>query len=188
MRIGIDVDGVVYPWSKAVNEALADEFDVEGLIEHTHWDYLRDTISDAQWKWVWSRDAVSRVYGRYDLIYAGCHEIVQALIDAGNEIHFVTHRVPEIAGAYTHEYLDEWFHGYKGVHILDRSLDRAAAKAALGTWDAFIEDHLDTIHALHACCPIVLAPHRPWNEGAECIRFLDWASVPELLIRTEVTA
>lgn len=180
MLIGLDIDGCIYPWTLAANEAVAERYGLEGLTEHTHWDYLKDRLDDEGWKWLWSPDAASEVFGRMDMIYEGAQEVIQALCDE-HEVHFVTHRNPARCGALTAIYLAHYFKGYKGVHILDNSV----SKVGVLKFDVFIDDKHETIcefqGAWDGVAPLILAPARPWNVDSTCHRFESWDEVPGLI-------
>jgi len=176
MKIGIDIDGCLYHWTLAANEAIEAKFGIEGLTEHTHWDYLYDSISPAQWAWLWSGDAAERVFGRTDLIFDGASLIVNDLCEY-HEVHFMTHRNPELTAEITSRWLENWFHGYAGVHILQSSVP----KTTLGNWDLFIDDKPDTISAFEKIGTPILVPDRLYNQGYGSYRFDSWDLVPGLV-------
>lgn len=176
LRIGIDVDGCLYPWSRAVNEAVASRFDLDGLVDHTHWDYLREQLTDEQWHWVWSDNAVLPVFGRFDLIYPHAREVVNDLCKR-HDVHFVTHRNPATTAAVTAQWIGHYFRGYKGIIVCDGSV----SKATLAAWDAFIDDKPKTVHELRESGVPTLIPKRPWNEEFRGSRFASWLEVPELI-------
>lgn len=161
MRIGIDVDGTVYRWADAVNKALAEQFGITGLGEHTSWDYLRDKLTREQWRWVWSSDAAERVFGQLDMAYPQAVDVVNALANV-HEVHFVTHRNPYRTSDVTGAWLRHHFRNYRGVHVMANS----CAKWELGRWDVFIDDKPETVAGFLAHSDaLTLMPARPWNGG-----------------------
>jgi 5'(3')-deoxyribonucleotidase len=181
LRIGIDVDGCVYHWTKAVNEALADKFEVEGLEEHTHWDYLQEHVSKQQWEWVWSADAAEMVFGRLDMIFPGAKQAVNQLCQ-DHEVHFVTHRHPRRVGGITGHWLRYHFRNYTGVHVIHNRCE----KHTLGTWDVFVDDKPSTVEEfLENTEARVLMPVRPYNEhlvdSGRLFVFDHWDEVPGLV-------
>lgn len=175
MIIGCDVDGCVFPFTLAVNQALEEEFGIEGLVDHPHWDYLQTVITPEQWRWVWTaEEAASLVFGRMDLIYEGAADAVNALCK-DHEVHFVTHRHPKRLTSITGEWLSQHFTGYSGVFTLDNSI----AKHTLYDWDLFIDDKPQTIAEFQEANMRIQFPTRPWN--SEILGGFD--SWEELLIR-----
>jgi 5'(3')-deoxyribonucleotidase len=158
MRIGLDVDGCLYPWTKAVNQALLEKFGIKDLIDHPSWDYLHDTINSEQWRWIWSEEAAPYVFLRLDLIYEGAANVVNSLCH-NHEVHFVTHRNPRILTAITGAWLSEYFRNYCGVHVLDNSI----AKTTIYNWDLFIDDKPQTISEFNEADIRIEFPTRPWN-------------------------
>lgn len=182
MRIGVDIDGTLYPWTQAVNAALGYVHGVEGLTEHTHWDYLKDVITPEQWAWCWSKEAAEAVFGQ-DKEFEGCVPAVNALIQDGHDVHFVTHRNPQLTSGITAKWIADRFEGYSGLHVLSNKV----AKTSLGTWDVFIDDKPDTIEDFLANTDaLVLIPDRPWNKEVKGgLRFTDWAAAYHALYPPE---
>lgn len=175
LKIGIDVDGTLYHWTKAVNKAVEEKFGVTGLTEHTHWNYLQDNLTADQWRWVWSKEAAGAVFGRRDMAFAGSRRAVNSLCNT-HEVHFVTHRNPRVCTAITGEWLASRYFGYAGVHVLYHSV----SKVGLRDWDLFIDDKPETITEFENAGIRILVPARPWNEGFG-EQFADWRTVPELI-------
>ena len=182
MRIGVDIDGTLYPWTLAVNAAVTERFGVEGLTEHTHWNYLKDMLTPEQWAWVWSKDAAETVFGQ-DSVFDGCIDAVNELTKE-HEVHFVTHRNPLYTGAVTARWIAERFSNYAGIHVLSSSV----SKTKLGEWDVFIDDKPDTIEEfLNETNSVVFIPDRPWNRDVQgAIRFTDWSAVVHALATARV--
>ena len=186
LRIGIDVDGTVYPWTEAVNAAVMERFpETPDPGEHQTWDYLKELLgSDERWRWLWSTEAASAVFGRLDLIYPGAAEAINGLAKH-HDIHFVTHRNPNKSAIATAFWLNEWFPSFKGVHILDNSVP----KHDCYDFDVFIEDKPETIYGFSSYAPGVttLMPMRPWNadfahaQGGPKHIFYTWDAVPTIV-------
>ena len=180
MRIGVDIDGTVYPWTKAVNEALMARFAIGDPGEHQSWDFLQESITKEQWEWIWSTKAAEIVFGRMDLVYPGAVEAVN-LLCSEHEVHFVTHRHPWRTAEYTGRWLNYHFRNYCGVH----TVHNRCRKVSLGTWDVFIDDKDVTLAEFATQTDaLVLAPARPWNEHMKyyrITRFGSWDEVPELI-------
>lgn len=176
MRIGVDVDGTVYHWTRAVNEAVEEKFGVEGLAEHTSWDYLRNQLTDDQWHWVWSKQAAKPVFARKGMAFPGSRKVVNSLC-AEHEVHFVTHRNPRVLTGVTGQWLASRYFGYAGVHVLYHSV----SKVGLLDWDLFIDDKPETITEFEEAGVRILVPERLWNVGFGIERFADWRDVPGMI-------
>jgi uncharacterized HAD superfamily protein len=183
LTIGIDIDGTVYPWTRAANEAVMGRFpETEDPGEHQAWDYLKSVLgSDERWRWLWSPEAAERVFGRLDLIFEHAADTINALAKE-HDVHFVTHRNPEKTGVATAMWIREHFSGYKGIHVLDNSV----RKCDVLNWDVFVDDKVETIHefCVETMVSPLLMPTRPWNDHYKSdfvSRFTDWREVPEIL-------
>lgn len=184
MKIGIDVDGCIYPWITAVNDAVAERYGIEGLTDHPYWMYLKDQLTNEQWEWVWSSEGAEPVFGRMDLIYDEAAEAINALCNE-HEVHFVTHRHPRRLTEITGRWLNKYFRNYAGVH----TLHNICKKHTLGQWDVFIDDKPSTVLEFLNCTDAtVLVPDRPWNAiDVHCApstsynRFSNWNEVPYLV-------
>ena len=175
-RVGIDIDGTVYPWTKAINQALKNTFGVEGLVEHKTWNYLEEHITPDQWRWCWSDEAVIPAFGRMDLIYEYAAKVVNEICRK-HEVHFVTHRNPKLLAGVTGKWLSHYFDGYKGVHVLNNGVD----KTEVMKWDWFIDDKSETVRAFREKGIPILVPARPWNVDVGYDRFDSWLEVREIL-------
>jgi hypothetical protein len=162
MNIGVNIDGVLFPWEDAVCLAIEERFGVE-LGPMTYWDAYKDTLGQERWDWIWSREGTDAVMGRTELVYPGVVEAINALTRHGDhEVHFVTHRDPRRTAVYTATFLHRHFgrHPWTGTHVVQSSV----AKRTLRRWDVFIDDKPDTVHDFLANTNAkVFAPVRPWN-------------------------
>lgn len=184
LRIGIDIDGCLYPWTQAVNEALELKYNLPAIGDHTHWDYLQERITKPQWEWIWSSSAVGAVFGRMDLIFPGAQDAVNQLC-RDHEVHFVTHRHPRRTAEVTGRWLNHYFRNYTGVHVVHNR----CRKYQLGHWDVFIDDKPQTV--LEFCEfteALVLAPKRPYNgnliyepANANFRLFSSWRHIPRTI-------
>lgn len=162
MLIGVDIDGVLFPWVDVANEAVAERFGIPNPGPHTCWDYLKDVLPPEAWRWLWSAEGQDVVFGQVERTYADAVEAVNALLKAGHRVHFVTHRDPRRTAVYTAAFLHLHFgrHPWAGVHVVQNSV----AKRRLQRWDVFIDDKPETVwDFLGYTDAQVFAPVRPWN-------------------------
>lgn len=168
MRIGIDIDGVLYPWTDAANAALVERFGIEDPGPHLGWDWLKEQITGEQWRWLWTPEGQEASFDRIHSTFPDVVEAFGAILASGHECHFVTHRDPVLTSGWTADFLAHHFRGYRwaGLHVLGNSYP----KHSLMEWDVFIDDKPETVKDfLLYTRAQVFSPVRPWNgelEGA----------------------
>lgn len=162
LRIGLDLDGVVYDFVAAHRDYLTAESDhdvdvLELLPEPTSW-----SVWDC---WPISRETWQRTFdegvacgaiftGGHRYAYPGAVEAVQGLAWVGHDIHVVTHR-PARAVAATAEWLAD-------VNLPHTSLTFAADKSTVPV-DVMIEDNVDNALAVVNAGGRAILFDRPWN-------------------------
>lgn len=163
MLIGIDIDGVLYPWDECARDALVVKFGIERPGPSLDWDYLKNNIDPAHWRWLWTEEGQNLCFGRVPRAYPGVVEAVNSILRSGeHEVHFVTHRDPRRTAGHTAAFLQYHFggHPWAGVHVLQASYP----KRRLARWDVFIDDKPETVWDFLANTNAqVFSPVRPWN-------------------------
>lgn len=162
MKIGVDIDGVLFPWADAANSAVMERFGLVDPGAHVTWDHLKESIPADAWAWLWTQEGLDTVFRQGWRIYDGIAPVVRWLMAAGHEVHFVTHRDPCATGTLTAAYLARHFSGVRwaGLHVLQPTV----AKRTIGHWDAFIDDKPETVlDFVNNTSAWVFAPVRPWN-------------------------
>lgn len=171
MRIGIDIDGVLFPWDAVARVALGAGQEPSG-----HWYGLRDEVTKSQWSWLWNTDEGRHaVFGQVEHSHPDAIEAVRGLLITPRcEVHFVTHRDPSTTLAFTSRFLNHHFAGYRwhGVH----SIRNGTPKRRLARWDVFVDDKPETIWDFAKRSPRVklFAPRRAWNTDLEGDRRLTY--------------
>lgn len=164
MRVGIDIDGVLFPWDEAANEALMERFGIPDPGPHRYWNWLEDRVTPEQWAWLWSAEGQDVVFSQVARVYASAVSSFNAILkNPANRVHFVTHRDPRRTALWTAEFLQHHFggHPWAGLHVLQN----AVPKHTLAEWDVFIDDKVETVLAmLEHTRAQVFVPARPWNE------------------------
>ena len=162
MRVGLDIDGVIYKWADTARYLLNTQRGYS-LGESTHWDYLQYNVSGEDWNWLW-KEGVQLGLFRYGHLYKGAIEGIKALA-ALAEIHVVTHR-PQQAINDTLAFLSyltgtpEMLGVFSGVHILTEQ----EPKSSIGA-DVYIDDSADVADELVRAQRVCLLWDRPWNQG-----------------------
>lgn len=159
LRIGVDLDGVCYNFTKKFVEAAHQKgFDLSDTPDCWNWfescnmtreqfeDVMHFSVDDMQLFW------------RGDVLDNAADHI-SALKDTGHEIHIVTHRTSGYL--YSSEQATEYWLDTKGFRYdsLTFSKDKTVVKT-----DVFIEDNLDNYDALEAagCEPYLV--NRSYNQ------------------------
>lgn len=166
MRIGVDIDGVLFPWDECARDALVHRFGIERPGPSTHWNYLKEVLPRDQWNWLWSAEGQDDTFGHVEAVYPGVVEAFSSILKSGHEVHFVTHRDPRRTALHTAAFLTFWFgsHPWAGVHVIQRGM----AKCDLAAWDVFVDDKAETCEEmLFRTRAQVFAPVRPWNTELE---------------------
>lgn len=188
MRIGFDIDGVLYPWTAAVNDAVIERFDIPDPGEHQYWDYLKERLTGEQWQWVWSDEAAPAVFGRYLHMEDGC-TACDTLLLCEYDVHFITHRDPRKTASITARWLGERFRRYAGLHVLGNGINKSDLVRGLGL-AVMIDDKPEVCDdVLRNSNAEVFMPTRPWNSRYEpqpylenrFHRFENWQEVIEWL-------
>jgi hypothetical protein len=172
--VGWDIDGVLYPWADAANEAVAEKFGIPNPGDHLVWGHLQEVLPDEAWRWLWKKEGQDAIFSQTERVYPDAVEAVRRSMRAkGTHVHFVTHRDPVRTTGFTAAFLHRHFGRMKwaGVHVLDASVD----KWSLLPWDVFADDKIQTCEEmLFNTSAQVFMPARPWNEPMEGFEFNAW--------------
>lgn len=154
----MDIDGVLYPWEVEARRALYVQYGIR-LPESTEWYSIKNGVPRHAWRWLWSQEGADAVFGTGNR-YAAMVMVTRRLIDAGHEVHFVTHRNPDTTALHTVNFLRRHFGGtpWAGLHS-GPGLD----KVGLMPWDLIVEDKVETVMEALARRTFVFCPVRPWN-------------------------
>lgn len=193
MRIGIDLDGVMVDFQGTWMDLYVDYFGppewycgadeyfevystYDALTKHTHfedWAQFND--------WFHRAGGWRRVGQRW---ITGARGAVDALLDAGHRIAFITNR-PAHAQAATHEWFttSPWFeHSPVALYI-------RADKWAVPGVDVYIDDTPSMIEQLRANGKNCVVFDQPWNDEVDGPRAFGWdPETIELIQSFEVTA
>jgi hypothetical protein len=178
MKVGIDIDGVLYPWTDCANEALVAKFGIVNPGPHHGWDWLKQNITKEQWSWLWTDEGTNECFRHGTRAYPDVVEAFNAILADGHEVHFVTHRDPRRTGIQTALFLSYHFggHPWAGLHVITDK----TAKHTLGTWDVFVDDKPETVEEMLLWTGAkVFAPARPWNAELDHVhtpRFVRYGS------------
>lgn len=179
LRIGVDLDDVVYNFTKAFQEAARRKgWDVG---ENDCWDFHHKCgMSDDEFA-----DIMHFSVDDLQLFWRGgmldnAADWISKLKDAGHEIHIVTHRYSGYI--YTSSQATKYWLNTKGVRY--DSLTFSGDKTIVPT-DVFIEDKIENYDALEAAGTKAYLVNRPYNqiEGDERRRVDSFGEFADLIIK-----
>lgn len=165
MRIGVDLDGVVYQWSETARFLLNWKFGVE-VGESTHWDYIKECVTPEQWNWLWADDpdgGVGRGLFRHGHCYKGSFEALKE-IDRIGDIVTITHR-PKSALDDTLSWLSFNKVATSAVHLLYRSENKSEVRP---TCQLYVDDKVaNCVDLADNTSGVVCLWDRPWNRSEQ---------------------
>lgn len=162
MRIGLDVDGVMYQFQKTacymLNSIKGYNLDVENW---THWNWPKDHVSKEDWNWLWNTGVRLGLF-RYGHLYKGTIEAVRKLADCGFENVIITSR-PRHAVQDTLDWISYLRLPFREVHILSDGELKSTVKC-----DLYVDDKPENIlDFLENTTGKPLLWTRPWNANYE---------------------
>lgn len=171
MRVGFDLDGVVYNFGDSVQRYLEatgqGHLWKSGPTPEPYWDFYKD------WGWTGKQFVELCNNGADDgyiftgPVREGAVEAFQMVKDAGHTIVIITDRqfgtTPKVSQDHTREWLAQHGIPYDELHF---SADKTIAPT-----DTFVEDKLENYDALDAAGVEVYLVNRAWNQvGRDCHR------------------
>lgn len=186
MRIGVDLDGVLYNWEKTARYMLREykghsRYGPMGF-PTTSWNYIEEHAGTQDWNWLW-KEGVELGLFRYGHVITGAQSAVRALREAGHAVEVVTHRpanaVPDTIAWLGLFQKPEAGVVFDGIHILTNG----QRKSTVGV-EVLIDDKPSNIEDVvgHGKRGILFS--QPWNTGAKpagSLRAKDWPHVVELV-------
>jgi uncharacterized HAD superfamily protein len=184
-RIGVDIDGVMYQWSKTarymLREILPDSpYTKDGPMgtESTSWDYIMENISKDHWRWLWSEGVRLGLF-RHGHLYAGTIKAIRQLSEVGKVV-LITSR-PDTAIEDTAAWVAFNRFSVSGLHILGNGIGKSTVQPRC---DVYIDDKPENCEELVMNTGATVAmPDRPWNQGPTpdgVVRVFSWDQFVEL--------
>lgn len=167
MKLAIDLDGVVFDFTSAMNR-WAKEHHGEPEVLPTNWDWFQKWKQPAHFRAIMS----NRDFWRTLEPYPDAMDGLAALHKLGHDITFITHR-PMEADAGTDYALGYWelWHplvmasGNKSLEAMKRDI----------TWA--VDDLPATVRQYHNAKIKAYLFDRPWNQDADHPRVFDWGEL-----------
>lgn len=180
MRIGIDIDGVCYQWTKTARYMLREvlpnsPYPKDGPLgqECTEWDYIKHNISREHNRWLWNEGIRLGLF-RHGHLFPGTIKALRKLATMGRLVA-ITQR-PERAAEDTYAWINFHRLPFQEVHIL-----QGESKTGVARCDAYIDDKPENCMELAQAFPKakIVIPDRPWNQwfyaqGMGVTRIREW--------------
>jgi len=163
VRIGLDIDGVMYKWDKTarymLREVLPDSPYKETLKQEAqHWDWIKDNVSPEHWDWLWTEGVRLGLF-RYGHLYSGTIQAVRKLATLG-EVVLITHR-PKQAVNDTLDWLAFQQLPISGVHLLTNMEPKSQVQPEC---DVYLDDKAENVLDLAKnTSGEAYLMRRPWN-------------------------
>lgn len=168
MRIGLDIDGVMYEWEKTARFMLREvlpnsPYKKDGPLGRpsTHWDYIKENCSPEHWRWLWN-EAVELGLFRYGHLCKGTIQAVRQLATLG-EVVLITRR-PRSAVGDTLAWLGYLNLPIAGVFMPGDNEPKSSVKPEC---DVYLDDNADNCEDLFLNTKArgVFLMDRPWNQA-----------------------
>lgn len=172
-RLGLDVDGVLYPWEETARAAILDEFGI-ALDYSTHWDDIKNSITDPVWQWIWNKNGgLGRIFsigepfrGTFSATYK-LSQIADIVIITSTPKDAIWERL---------SWLDRNGFDFSEIHITMQK------KSLVPRCDVYIDDAPHNIEDLRQFKEsTIIVWDRPWNQNVKCvgnvIRCREWGEV-----------
>jgi hypothetical protein len=165
VRLGIDIDGVMYKWDKTARYMLRDVLPGSPYREvlqqeSSSWDWIKEQVSPEHWRWLWTEGVRLGLF-RYGHLYPGTIQAMRLLVKQGHEVVLITHR-PQSAVPDTFAWLSWLNLPLAGLHLLTNAEPKSLVHPQC---DVYLDDKPDNIEDLHlrTGARAVCLMRRPWN-------------------------
>ena len=154
MRLGIDMDGILYKWEESARFLIECKFGRK-LPVSAYWDAIKDKIPNNEWQWLWTGGIKHGLF-RHGHCYRGSIEALHALAK-DHEIIIITKR-PKAAREDTLAWLA--FHKIPTdeVHIIGPGGLKSRIACGL-----YVDDSMEVATELELAGLRCLLWKRPWN-------------------------
>jgi uncharacterized HAD superfamily protein len=163
VRIGLDIDGVMYKWDKTAcymlrevlpNSPYKDTLKGDSL----YWNWIPDQIAPEHWKWLWNEGVKLGLF-RYGHLFPGTIQAVRRLAELGDVV-LITHR-PKAAVGDTLAWLSLLNLPISGLHLLTNSEPKSLV---MPQCDIYLDDKPENITDLHNNTKgLAVLRRQPWN-------------------------
>lgn len=168
MRIGVDLDGVVYDWESTARYLIEAHHGIKVEQSRYH-DHIQDQVPDEIWQWLWT-DGVDLGLFKYGKYIRGSIDGLRELAKCGT-LEVVTIRPRKVIQD-TLRFISGLPDVFNGVHILgDNGL-----KSSVGC-DIYVDDNASVIQEVRTAGREGIVFNQPWNQDVLGPRAYDWPGV-----------
>jgi len=174
VRLGVDLDGVLYNFEKTARFLLGWHFGYD-LPTSNKWDFIKANVKKAHWEWLWTHGVAEYGLFRHGHCHKGALEGLRHLRGMGHALIIITSR-PKSAQGDTISWLAYHNIAPSEVHILGPDI----SKSSVSQCAVYIDDHPEHIKDLEVIYPdsLCLLMSRAWNTGYTFgVRVKDWRAV-----------
>jgi uncharacterized HAD superfamily protein len=162
--VGIDLDGVIYPFVDSFRAYCQERLGVDNLTTPTHWHFYEDWGLDSETfnAWLLEASKTHQIFSSY-LPYEGVLESWKELRDMGVNIHVITAR-PQSAWAQTVEWLAKYNLHVDSLHFCSTKgfLSKVATGKAM-----MLDDQIVYYEEAEKAGIIPCLLTRDWNKSKE---------------------
>lgn len=171
LRIGVDIDGVMYCWQKTacymMREILPNSPYTKDVLNEgkwSHWDYMQGNVSPEHWEWLWTEGVKLGLF-RHGHLYPGTIKAIRRLAELGDVVA-ITHR-PKHAVHDTMAWLAYQNLPLSGLHILTNQEPKSGVKPEC---HVYIDDKPENVRDLYhnTGALLVCLMDRNWNQHFDC--------------------
>jgi len=176
MRIGLDVDGVVYDWDSSVRRILKMTYDLDIGVSRS-WDHIDSRCTPEQWSSLWSGYPLMDMFTR-GFYYPGAITAVETLA-LDHEVFFITATPPAVRKARGISLFSD-FRGINGVIFVDPGSD----DKTLLKCDLYVDDKQETVEYYRRAGKRAWIMDRPWNQTyfhPDVARVRNWSDLASLV-------
>lgn len=174
MRIGLDIDGVMYQWERTARYMLRNVLPNSPYKEvlqqeSTDWNWIKEQVSKKDWDWLWEKGIKLGLF-RHGHLYPGTIEAVRELANIGDVIA-VTSR-PKRVAADTFAWIAYQKLPIVGLHILSSKEPKSTVRPM---FDVFLDDKPENVYDLNdnTTCKAFLM-RRSWNTSYVAPEVVSW--------------
>lgn len=175
LRIGLDIDGVLYPFERVARRILKAVKDVD-VPESDGWDAIQRHVTADDWDWLWTEGLDYGLF-RHGVPYAGAQNGIGELKRLGHVALITARPYRAISDTYA------WLLRY-GFTTSELRVVQGPKSEVLPHADVYIDDapHVVSDLALNTGADVICFG-RPWNasvrSGGRVVRTEDWREVIE---------
>ena len=165
LRIGLDIDGVIYAWDKTARYMMREVLpnspykdDPRFREDSPSWNWIQDNVDPKHWDWLWSEGVRLGLF-KHGHLFPGAIVGIRELATLG-DIVLITHRPAQAVGS-TLSWLALQDLPLSGLHILSNGENKGTVRPKV---DYFLDDKPENVLDMHNAGVHSYLMRRPWNQ------------------------